>query len=196
MRRRLRAGTKAWHTRVERLCPFGPALDRASYVEHLELRFGFQVAMEAALARWDDWQRLGFPHPSGGVALLRADLLSLGLSERQLDRLPRCGGLVALTSSLERALGGAYVLEGAKLGGQVIVAQVASTLGLAGDGVRFLTGGLGPAPARARFDGAMDAVERHAAGLGEDAREAIVAGARDTFAALARWLERGLHRRE
>lgn len=192
MRRRLRAGTRDLHARVEHLSPFGPGLDWTSYVRHLELRLGFQGPMEALFAGWDDL--LGFLPPRGGAALLRADLLALGVPPKRLDELPRCESLPDLTS-LERALGGAYVLEGAKLGGQVIAARVSSALGIRGDGVRFLAGGEDPARARVRFGAAMDALDRHAAALDEQRRESIVAGARDTFVALARWLEEGANGR-
>lgn len=189
MHARLRAETRALHARVERACPFGPALDRAAYVRHLALRLGFQVELERALDRWDR-ETVGIPRARDGAALLRRDLQELGWPSADLATTPASTDLPDL-SSLARALGAAYVIEGARIGGRTIAPAVSRALGLGGRGVAFLSGGAAGASVARSFAVTLAAIDRHAAGLDDAGRGEIVAGARDTFASLARWLERG-----
>ena len=57
--------------------------------------------------------RLKGPH-------LRADLLAMGRTEAEIERLPLCREASGLARTRESALGAMYVLEGSTLGGQMI----------------------------------------------------------------------------
>jgi heme oxygenase len=181
MHQRLRVETRALHALVERFSPFGPRIDRNAYVDHLARRLGFQIPIERAL---------GLSISTGDAPLLRADLGFFGWSAGDLESLPICAELPNL-GSFARTLGCAYVLDGARIGGRTIAPVVARKLGLRRRGVEFLAGGLLGDQADRRFAATLTAIERHAATLDDDGREQIVAGARDTFTVLARWLERG-----
>jgi heme oxygenase (biliverdin-IX-beta and delta-forming) len=188
MRERLRVETRALHRRTERACPFGRGLARDGYVAHLARRLGFQAAIEAELTGRFDWGALELACPGDGVALLVADLRFFGYSTAELERLPRCAELPPLDSAAA-ALGCAYVLDGARVGGHSVAPTVARELGLERAGVEFLTGGLSEAQVRERFAATLSTIDRHAGRLDARGRDAIVGSARETFAALARWLE-------
>ena len=82
---------------------------------------------------------LGFPLRARSE-LIESDLLSLGLSRRELAELPRCADLPRL-SCPEDLAGCLYVLEGACLGGQVIAPALRERLGVAkGSGASFFVG--------------------------------------------------------
>ena len=57
--------------------------------------------------------RLKGPH-------LRADLLAMGRTEAEIDRLPLCRDASGLAQTRASALGAMYVVEGSTLGGQMI----------------------------------------------------------------------------
>jgi len=119
------------------------------------------------------------------TALLESDLRSLRLSARQIDDLPRCADLPRL-SCLEDLAGCLYVLEGACLGGQVIAPALRERLGVTEDsGASFFTGDGKESGARWRAFVAW--LEGRA--LAGAATDEIVASARATFLAFARWVE-------
>ena len=118
---RLRAETQPVHRRLEtELDLLGPGLTVARYRAVLELFHGYHAALEPRLDAWHrtepghldlDWPR------RRKLGLLRADLAVLGVDARSL---PVCPTVPALRGTAE-ALGALYVVEGATLGGQVIV---------------------------------------------------------------------------
>jgi heme oxygenase (biliverdin-IX-beta and delta-forming) len=210
---RLRAETRALHRRVERASPFvSGRLDRRAYAQHLARRLGFCCAIEPVLARWttgDLGSVLGGSRGRervGGLAiaaslradseLLRADLRQLGWTDAEVRAVPVCPEPPSLPS-FAHGLGCIYVLEGARLGAHSIAPSVAAALGLdhgEDAGVGFLRGGGSSVSSarqqRERFTATMAWIDACAAELGGEGRDAIVEGARDTFTALARWLER------
>ncbi len=133
--RALRDATSARHREVERLLPAFDALTPAGYAAHLAALAGFHLPLEDRLFAAHDWVALGLPDAASRprAALLEADLRGLGLDP---SALPRCATLPDLTA-LPRALGAMYVLEGSRLGGQVLARQLAHIAGQVP--TRFLT---------------------------------------------------------
>ena len=141
LRQELRRETADLHRRLEidlGLLESELSLDR--YRRVLEFFFGFYAPVEAGLARVASaGPPLGFPLRAR-TALIESDLLSLGLSRRELADLPRCADLPRL-SCPEDLAGCLYVLEGACLGGQVIAPALRERLGVAkGSGASFFIG--------------------------------------------------------
>jgi heme oxygenase len=60
---------------------------------------------------------------------LRADLTSLGVPEEEIAALPQLGSWPSLVSPAD-AMGALYVLEGATLGGRMILSQLTPELGV------------------------------------------------------------------
>lgn len=112
---------------------------------------------------------------------LRADLLALGLSDRDIEALPVCEGLRSVRSNAE-LMGRLYVVEGSALGGRVLAARLDGLLGPAGTaGRRFFTGRAAPDPLP--WPAFCRLLEAQAADV-----EAMIEGADTTFHALADWL--------
>ena len=152
----------------------------------LEFFFGFYTPIEAGLARVASaGPPLGLPLRAR-TALIESDLLSLGLSRREIADLPRCADLPRLSCPEELA-GCLYVLEGACLGGQVIAPALRERLGVAkGSGASFFTGDAEGTSARWRlFLAWLEGLARAGSATAE-----IVASARATFLAFALWVER------
>jgi heme oxygenase len=187
LRRELRRETADLHRRLEidlGLLESDLSLDR--YRRVLALFFGFYASIEASLARVASaGPPLGLPLRAR-AALIESDLLSLGLSGREIAELPRCDDLPRLSCPAELA-GCLYVLEGACLGGQVIAPALRARLGVAkGSGASFFTGDAEETPARWRlFVAWLEAL----GGAGAATVE-VVGSARATFLAFARWAER------
>ena len=129
LRQELRRETADLHRRLEidlGLLESELSLDR--YRRVLEFFFGFYAPIEAGLARVASaGPPLGLPLRAR-TALIESDLLSLGLSRREIADLPRCADLPRL-SCPEDLAGCLYVLEGACLGGQVIAPALRERLG-------------------------------------------------------------------
>jgi len=114
----LRAATAELHRRLDTRLPFS-RMDLPLYRELMSAYYGFYQPLERALAPWGEvipdleWGR------RSKTPYLQADLLALGLKDPQIDALPMCPELPAITN-VAQALGVLYVLEGATLGGQVL----------------------------------------------------------------------------
>jgi len=188
LRQHLKRETADLHRRLESdlgLLEGELSLDR--YRRVLECFFGFYAPLEAGLARVASvGPPLGLPMRAR-TALIESDLLSLGLSRRDIDDLPRCDDLPQLSCPEELA-GCLYVLEGACLGGQVIARALHERLGIArGNGATFFSGDAEGTLARwSSFLAWLEGLARAGSATAE-----IVASARATFLAFARWVERG-----
>jgi len=178
--RALRAATATHHREVERLLPAFGALSPADYAAHLAALAGVHLPLEQRLFA-HDWAGLGLPDAAERprAPLLEADLRALGIDP---SAIPRCRALPYL-GTLHRALGALYVLEGSRLGGQILARQVAQA---AGDvPTRFLVG----AAARTgpRWSSFCRFAESRAA-LHPSTIPHATDAAVETFAALATWL--------
>jgi len=186
LRHELRRETADLHRRLEDdlgLLESELSLDR--YRRVLELFFGFYAPIEAGLARTASaGPPLGLPLRNRR-ALLEGDLLSLGLSRREIADLPRCTDLPRLACAEDLA-GCLYVLEGACLGGLVIAPALRERLGVAKDsGASFFIGDADGTTARWRvFVAWLESLARTSS-----ATAGIIASARATFLAFARWVE-------
>lgn len=111
---RLKVETQALHEEVERVVRIGaPEAGPDVYRWYLEKLFGFHRPVEERLGT----RALPYAFDARRKApLLEADLLALGVAPGQL---PDCE-VLPLIDSVSSALGVAYVLEGASLGGKVL----------------------------------------------------------------------------
>jgi heme oxygenase len=130
LRFRLREATAVAHQRLEdRMNIMGLTGSRGTYRALLARFFGIYQPLEEQLARIG-WSAAGFDfvkrHKAG---ILKRDLEVLGLSPDEVDALPLCRRLPPL-ASLPQGLGALYVLEGATLGGQIIIRQVREKLAI------------------------------------------------------------------
>jgi heme oxygenase len=187
--RRLRVETAELHQALDGrldLTAAGLRLDR--YRAVLRMFYGFYAALEPALARLAaSCGAPGFPLRARASWISR-DLEALGAAPADVDALARCEDLPRL-SRREHLAGSLYVVEGATLGGAIIARAVASHLGLTpARGSGFFAGD-GDGDARGSR---WRAVLRWLDEVAIDARsgDEIVAAARETFAALARWIDR------
>ncbi len=198
----LRAATADAHARLDAQMPYvDPALTRDGYAAVLRRTRAFHAALEPALGRW-----------SSPLAALGVDLAArskLGLLDRDLAALggdawgadapdadapdaPGAAGaageeVAALPSTLARAFGALYVMEGATLGGQVIRRQLATSLGLSeANGAAYLAsyGDRTGAMWKAFLASAARFAASHPEAATPDGE--IVRGALDTFAAFER----------
>ena len=187
LRGELKRETADLHDRLEALLGLlEPGLSIRRYRQVLEIFFGFYAPIEAGLAQ------LVAARPPPGFslkarsALLAGDLLTLGLSGRELAELPRCRSLPPL-SNREELAGCLYVLEGASLGGRVIARALDTRLGIAKDsGASFFVGDAEATSARWRevlawLDGLIHDGARS---------DVVVTAARATFLAFASWAEK------
>jgi heme oxygenase len=188
LRQQLKRETAELHRRLELdlgLLESELSLDR--YRRVLEFFLGFYAPIEAGLARVASaGPPLGFPLRAR-TPLIESDLLSLGLSQQEIADLPRCADLPRLSCPEELA-GCLYVLEGACLGGQVIAPALRERLGVAqGSGASFFIGDAEGTAARwSLFLAWLGGLVQAGSATAE-----VVASARATFLAFARWVERG-----
>jgi heme oxygenase len=138
----LRTATRSAHQRLEAALPLtDPGLTLEAYRGIVEAFYGFYAPLEAGLARVAEGSASGLPiHGREKLGRLRGDLKALGATDASLDALPLCAAVPDL-STPGAAFGCLYVVEGATLGGRVIVRALRAGLGL------------GPTTGAAFFDG-------------------------------------------
>ena len=184
LRRRLKRETTAVHQHLEtQLGLLDPGLDVHGYRRVLETFYGYYVPVEI------DVTRLAAAEPPLGFSLrtraelIERDLLALGRSLAELAALPLCRDRPEL-SSLEELAGSLYVLEGACLGGQVLIPLLHRRLGVAKDsGAAFFAGDEeGTLPRWTVIVAWLDGLPRTGASTAK-----IISAAKATFDAFARW---------
>lgn len=177
----LRDRTADLHLRAERSLGVPATLTSLErYRSLLMLLLGFYAPLERALARFTQWSHLGLAVSQRyRTPLLAADLTRL---EVPLATVPACRSLPQL-SSFDRAVGAMYVMEGATLGGRVVVRVARSKLGPI-PGSFFDGYGLRTATMWREF---TDALAKHDA-AGAD-RDEVVTGAIATFRSLESWID-------
>jgi heme oxygenase len=118
----LKAETRPHHERAERVVRLmSPDLTLSGYRRHLEALYGLYAPLEGALAACLEDRFPGLRLAERWkVPLLETDLRALGHDGASLARLPVHPGLPGL-SGVPEALGALYVLEGATLGGQLLL---------------------------------------------------------------------------
>lgn len=182
----LRDGTREHHARAESCLPLlDPTLTRAAYACVLDALLGFHAPLESRLSL-AEWDRVGLDWQARRKApLLALDLQRLGRADAALAALPRCDALPA-THTLARALGCAYVLEGATLGGQVVRRHLERSLALGPDdgAAYFAAYGDRVGPMWREFNACL----AHGVDVEGCAPDEVLAAARETFDTLADWL--------
>lgn len=172
-RRLLQSETDAAHRSLDRLVDGGGFFDDlAAYAGFLECSFRAQAAVEAALDAWGAARLLADWPARRRAALARADLAHLAPS--------RCPAALAplVVAGPAEAWGTLYVVEGATLGGRVLLQRVAALGPSARSASRYLAArGDATGPMWRRF---VDALERAALEPEDDA--AMIAAATRTFA--------------
>ena len=181
--RALREATKEAHERLGRALPLtSPELTLDVYRVVLEAYYGFHAPLEPRLV-------VAAAKSDGAVPIrgreklwrLRRDLRALGATDGRIDALPRCTW-VPEVSTVQRALGCLYVIEGATLGGRIVARSVREHLGLGpSTGASFFEG-YGPATG-AMWRSFLDCLNACATSRGEAVEAAV-----DTFGAFEHWL--------
>jgi heme oxygenase len=179
----LREATKGVHERLGRALPLNnPELTLDAYRGVIEALYGFHAPLEmrlsVAAAKSD-----GLVPMLGREKLwrLRQDLRALGSTDERIEALPRCTWVPEI-STVPRAFGCLYVIEGATLGGRVVARAVREHLGLGpSTGASFFEGyGAATGTMWRSFLDCLKACTK--------SRAEVVEAAMDTFAALERWL--------
>lgn len=182
----LRQETSERHAGLEQSMPvMDPRLSRGDYRALLEGFFGYYAPLEARLSASPVWAELTFDFAARRkVPRLEQDLVALGLTAKELTRLPRCAELPEL-DTLPQVLGCLYVIEGATLGGQVITRHLLTTHGITPEtGGAFFAGyGAATGPQWQAFGTMITAAAERLGGENE-----IIASANRTFETLDRWL--------
>lgn len=178
----LKTATHAHHLEAEALVArFEWDRTEAGYSAYLLAMWGFHSAIEPVLEQACRRYALDLePRRFEKTVALERDLEALSMD---VGRAPRCGRLPAL-DTLPRVVGALYVLEGSTLGGQYVLRQVKRTLPATADraGAFLTVYGADTGPMWRSFRAWVEA-QATAAASGE-----ILAGACDTFGALADWL--------
>ena len=180
----LRRATRESHGRLEAMPGQARllALDftREEYRCALERMYGMYEPLGRALSA-HEYGRIWGVRVAERAELLRSDLLEFGLTQAEVDALPRCSQLPPV-DTFDRALGCAYVFEGSTLGGRVIFKHLARVFPPhAAVPLRFFAGdGERTAASWRRFCVMLDGA---AVNL-----EELCAGACAAFDAMAAWL--------
>jgi len=108
----------------------------AAYRAHLERMWGFCTRIEQRIGTLLDTALPDHDNRSK-LPLLSSDLIALGATTLDIERLPRCEALVACKDT-SAAFGCAYVMEGATLGGRTLLSTSCGRLGVTAErGARF-----------------------------------------------------------
>ena len=139
----LRADTRPSHARLEsRLGVERSVSSRLTYLALMSAQFGFHVPLEQRLAQvpWPAALQTALELERRRKSpLLERDLGILGLSAQEVHALPICAVLPQV-ETIDDALGCLYVIEGATLGGQLLLRAAKRELGIGPqDGAAFLS---------------------------------------------------------
>jgi heme oxygenase len=185
----LKNQTRPQHDSVEGN-PFGKAMMAGTmsleqYKEFLQKFYGFHLSLEQALADFN-WSEVGIDFDERRkIAFLEQDLRALGLTDADIALLPKADDLPPM-KSIEEAVGVMYVMEGSTLGGQIQARQVQKMFGIGAENGAAYFSSYG-ANVGVMWKAYSEAIVRTASD--NAAKEAmIIASAKETFAALERWL--------
>ncbi|CAH2598676.1 bacteriophytochrome heme oxygenase BphO [Rhodovastum atsumiense] len=182
---RLRRATAPVHAELERLLGLPASVrDIDDYACCLRAHLGLHEPLEAALARFGDWDAAGIDLPARRrAAALTVDLRALGHDPAQVTRAPV--EALPVLPTFHEALGALYVLEGSTLGGRVIARDLRQRLGPDIAAALAFFDGRGDAAGSA-WRGFCAALNAHGAAHPDAARR-VVTGAQRSFAAYVSW---------
>jgi heme oxygenase (biliverdin-IX-beta and delta-forming) len=188
---RLRAETRMLHATTERhLAPAERLQDVHGYVRLLRTLYPLYASVEARLPSFAAF--LALDPPLDVVARRRAHLLLADLRALGVDPDPRGDMRAAAAPGIghfAHALGALYVIEGSRLGGRLLARQVAANIGGSTLGaLSFLrSAGSDVGPLWTEYCAALRGYARHA---DVRSRDAVIAGALETFGQFDRGLRR------
>lgn len=120
----LREATSGCHRRLEKRLKVPERFaDRDAYRAYLEGMLGFHAPFERALSEHPVRRLIADYDKRRKTVLLADDLATLGLAPNSIAAIPQCTQLPSCRDEAA-ALGSLYVLEGATLGGQVLLPMV------------------------------------------------------------------------
>jgi heme oxygenase len=181
----LRTRTVSLHGQIEVLLGLpGVVRTRDDYVAWLGRFLALYEPLEHALAAFPAWEALALAAPSPShTVCLAGDLAALGIDPGGVPRAAPAS-LPALPT-VAHVLGALYVLEGATLGGRLILRDLRARLGAPIAGATRFFGGRGEAvgPMWQSVRAALDAFGRAQPQLCAD----VIEGAERTFRAMLDW---------
>jgi heme oxygenase (biliverdin-IX-beta and delta-forming) len=140
----LRAATSPCHRRLEKRLNIAQRFaSLGTYRVYLEVMFGYHAPIEEILTRHPVRYVLRDYAERRKTALLAADLRELGVTAEAIAALRRCPRH-PLCQDEAAALGTLYVLEGATLGGQILLPMVQQRLQLTRQSGASYLGSYGP----------------------------------------------------
>jgi heme oxygenase len=155
------------------------------YSQFLQKFYGFYGVLEPRIFARDEWREYHFDvERRRKVPLLQVDLQFLGLDETQIEALPRPQH-VPQPANFAEVLGCAYVLEGATLGGQVIVRHFGRELELSPQHGCHFFASYGTEVGK-RWQEFLQLLNYYEATPEQE--DALIHSASATFASLHRWL--------
>jgi heme oxygenase len=178
---RLRQSTTQAHADLEKQVDIEKVCEQKdTYTRLLADFLGFYEPLESHFSRFDGWNAIGVDLGERAKSeWLKSDLRVLGFSDEEIAALPRCESLPE-AGEFDAAVGAAYVLEGATLGGRQITQWLEKTD--IPTGARTFFASYGPKTGE-KWKEFCAALERHE-GNGDE----VVRGANETFSTLAAWL--------
>lgn len=181
---RLKNETESHHRRVEkRFQILDPQLTLTRYREWLVRLYGYYDPLECLVEPWCAEIAIDWPERRK-TPLLAQDLLRLGMTQPQLDALPRCEKLPVI-DTIANVFGALYVFEGSTLGGRFIAHHLATHLHLntTNGASFFLPYGDDPKPRWHAFQKRLLDIASS-----DDITENIIATAAKTFDSFEAWL--------
>ena len=181
----LRAETAPLHRQVEALLGL-PGVIRTTHDYRMWLgRFlGLYEPLEHLLARFPEWDDISLaPWSCNQSSAIAGDLAALGIDPAGVAHVPEV--LLPKLPTFAHALGALYVLEGATLGGRLILRDVEARIGAQIAGATQFFGGRGDTvdPMWQSFRATLDAFGRERSLLRAD----VVTGAQRVFRAILAW---------
>ena len=129
LHQRLKAATRAAHTRLEARSPLlSPSLDIGQYRTILRTLYGLYLPLEAAMEATAEGTIRSEVIRRRKVSWLVEDLRTLGDTDFDIAVIPCCDDLPVVTTQ-PQLLGALYVVEGATLGGRFVVQLLRHSLG-------------------------------------------------------------------
>ena len=184
----LRERTAPLHGQIERLLQLPGAIRTcADYKDWLGRFLGLYDPLECSLATFSGWDSLGLSILSRNhTRCLVDDLVALGTDPRELPR--ASSALLPDLPTFAHALGSLYVIEGATLGGRLILRDLEPRIGTLITGATGFFGGRGEAvgPMWQSFRVALEEFGARQPRLCAD----VVVGAERTFRAMLVWFAR------
>jgi heme oxygenase len=182
---RLKGVTAPLHTETDKLLGLPDSIrTRGDYIAWLTHFLGLYEPLERCLARFSEWSAFGIPLPlSTHSDCLVVDLSALGVDCTSVPRAPP--SLLPDLATFARALGALYVLEGATLGGRMILRGIDERIADKIAGATSFFGGRGEAvgPMWHAFRVGLDGFGCDQPYLQED----VLFGAESAFHAILVW---------